>query len=106
MAQFLAGISKNIPWHVTAFHKDYKMRDHDNTRVATLLRTYEIGKEAGLNFVYPGNRPGEVGTRENTTCPACKTLLIERYGFAVLSNHLNPGGLCPKCSLKIPGRWD
>lgn len=105
IARFLAGISKEIPWHVTAFHKDYKMTDHDNTSVKQLIRAYDIGREEGLNFVYPGNRPGEVGDRENTYCPGCKTLLIERSGFHVLSNHLKPGGLCPKCNLKIPGRW-
>jgi len=106
IANFLAGISKDIPWHVTAFHKDYKMRDHDNTSVKQLIRAYEIGKEEGLNYVYPGNRPGEVGERENTYCPSCQALLVERFGFEVLSYHLKPGGLCPKCNFKIPGRWD
>jgi len=106
IAKFLAGISKDIPWHVTAFHKDYKMKDHDNTTIPHLIRAYEIGKEEGLHFVYPGNRPGEVGNRENTYCPSCKTLLIERYGFQVRGYHLKPGGACPKCNLNIPGRWD
>ncbi|MBI2082576.1 MAG: AmmeMemoRadiSam system radical SAM enzyme [Deltaproteobacteria bacterium] len=106
IAKFLSGISKEIPWHVTAFHKDYKMKDHDNTSIDLLTRAYEIGKEEGLKFVYPGNRPGEVGTRENTYCPSCNTLLIERFGFEVISYHLKKGGLCPKCNLKIPGRWD
>ncbi len=106
IAKFLAGISKDIPWHVTAFHKDYRMKDHDNTAVRQLIRAYEIGKEEGLNFVYPGNRPGEVGDRENTCCPACNALLIERVGFEVLANRLKPGGLCPQCGRKIPGRWD
>ncbi|MBI2066997.1 MAG: AmmeMemoRadiSam system radical SAM enzyme [Deltaproteobacteria bacterium] len=106
IAQFLAGISREIPWHITAFHKDYKMKDHHDTSIQQLLKAYEIGKEEGLHFVYPGNRPGEVGNRENTYCPSCNTLLIERYGFQVLSYHLKQGGHCPKCNLKIPGRWD
>lgn len=106
IAKFLAGISKDIPWHVTAFHRDYKMRDHDSTDVATLIRAYDMAKEEGLNYVYPGNRPGQVGNRENTYCPSCKTLLVERFGFEVLKYNLKPGGRCPKCDLAIPGRWD
>ena len=106
IAKFLAGISKDIPWHVTAFHKDYKMKDRDNTTVNHLLRGYEIGKEEGLNFVYPGNLPGRVGDAENTYCPSCKELVVERVGYNVLSYRLKPGGACPKCEAKIPGRWD
>ncbi len=106
IARFLAGISKDIPWHVTAFHQDYKMRGPRNTTPEDLLRAYNIGKEEGLHFVYPGNRPGEVGDRENTCCPSCHTTLIERFGFEVTANRLNPGGLCPQCGLNIPGRWD
>src|SRR5436309_9345051 len=58
IAQFLVGISPDIPWHITAFHQDYKMTDPDNTPVRTLLRAAEIGKTAGLNFIYAGNLPG------------------------------------------------
>lgn len=106
IAKFLAGISKDIPWHVTAFHKDYRMRDHENTAIQQLIRAYDIGKEEGLRYVYPGNRPGEVGDRENTYCPSCQTLLIERFGFEVRSNALKVGGRCPECNLQILGRWD
>ncbi len=106
IARFLAGISKEIPWHVTAFHSDYRMADHKNTQIPTLLRAYEIGKEEGLLFVYPGNRPGQVGGLENTRCPSCQTVLIERSGFRVLQNRLKKGGLCPQCDARIPGRWD
>src|SRR5215471_2411193 len=81
IAQFLSRISPDIPWHVTAFHQDYRMTDPDNTPVATLLRAVEIGKTAGLNFVYAGNVPGVVGGLENTYCPGCGDLLIERRGF-------------------------
>ena len=104
IAQFLAAISLDIPWHVTAFHKDYKMTDPDNTPVSTLLRASEIGKSAGLHYVYAGNIPGRVGDRENTYCPACHSLLIERYGFHVLQNNLN-NGACPHCHTPIPGVW-
>jgi pyruvate formate lyase activating enzyme len=106
IAKFLAGISRDIPWHVTAYHPDYKMRDHDRTTADQLIRAYDFGKETGLNFVYPGNLPGRVGDRENTYCPSCKSLLIERTGYEILGYHLKPGGACPKCDAQIPGRWD
>ena len=104
-ARFLAGVSPNIPWHVTAFHKDYRMTEPDNTTSAMLIRAAEIGVEAGLHFVYAGNRPGEVGNWENTYCPHCQTLLIERYGYVVLGYHLTDEGACPKCRQTIPGIW-
>jgi pyruvate formate lyase activating enzyme len=104
MAAFLASVSLDIPWHVTAFHQDYKMTDPDNTGVATLLRAAEIGTSAGLRFVYAGNIPGQVGRWENTYCPGCGTLLIERYGFRVRRNRID-GGACPDCQRIIPGFW-
>jgi pyruvate formate lyase activating enzyme len=104
-ARFIAGISLDIPWHVTAFHKNYKMTDPDNTTSATLIRAAEIGAEAGLHYVYAGNRPGEVGDWENTYCPQCQTLLIERFGYVILGYHLTDDGKCPKCQHTIPGIW-
>jgi pyruvate formate lyase activating enzyme len=105
VAEFLADISPDIPWHVTAFHKDYKMTDPENTPVSTLLRACEIGKAAGLRYVYAGNLPGSVGSWENTYCPTCQTLLIERHGFRVLQNVLDDGA-CPQCRAVIPGVWN
>ncbi len=90
---------------MTAFHKDYKMTDPNNTSAATLIRAAEIGAEAGLNFVYAGNRPGEVGNWENTYCPHCQSLLIERYGYVILGYHLTDAGQCPKCRQAVPGLW-
>jgi pyruvate formate lyase activating enzyme len=104
-ARFIAGVSRDIPWHVTAFHKDYKMTDHDNTDVKTLLRAAEIGKEAGLRFVYAGNLPGRVGEYEDTFCPQCNHRLIERTGYVIHEYHITAEGTCPKCSAKIPGIW-
>jgi pyruvate formate lyase activating enzyme len=66
LAGFLASVSLDIPWHVTAFHKDYKMTDPENTSPETLIRAAEIGKKAGLRYVYAGNLPGQVGDLENT----------------------------------------
>ena len=105
-ADFLHSISPDIPWHVTAFHKDYKMIDPDNTSAETLMRAAEIGKSTGLRYVYAGNLPGMVGPHENTYCPSCNTPLIERYGFQVLANRLVAGGRCPECSTSIPGIWE
>ncbi len=104
-ARFLASLSPDIPWHVTAFHQDYKMTDPDNTSAATLLRAASIGREEGLSFVYAGNLPGLVGEWEDTRCPQCSTALIERFGFQVRVYRLTPDGRCPDCSAAIPGVW-
>ncbi|MFN3477318.1 MAG: AmmeMemoRadiSam system radical SAM enzyme [Candidatus Methylomirabilales bacterium] len=105
-AEFLASISPDIPWHVTAFHKDYKMTDPDNTPPETLIRAAKIGQAAGLRYVYAGNLPGMVGPYEDTFCPTCRLPLIERWGFKILKDRLLPGGLCPSCQTKIPGIWE
>jgi pyruvate formate lyase activating enzyme len=57
-----------------------------------------------LNFVYTGNLPGDTGEWENTYCPGCRYLLIERRGFRIYQNHIK-NGHCPKCKRMIPGRW-
>jgi pyruvate formate lyase activating enzyme len=104
IAAFIASVSPDIPWHVTAFHQDYKMTDPDPTPVNTLLRAVEIGYNASLHYVYAGNLPGMVGKHENTYCPTCHELLIERFGFIVRKNAMKDGA-CPKCSTNIPGVW-
>ena len=104
-AGFVASISKDIPWHVTAFHPDYKMTDRGATPAATLLRAAEIGTEEGLRYVYAGNLPGQTGKWENTRCPECGETVIERIGFRVRRNRLAQGA-CPRCRTPIPGRWD
>ncbi len=106
LAGFLAGVSPDIPWHVTAFHKDYKMTDPENTSPETLIRAAEIGKKVGLRYVYAGNLPGMVGDWENTRCSNCQELLIERHGYLIVGYHLTPQGCCPSCGASIPGRWD
>ncbi|MCS6848571.1 MAG: AmmeMemoRadiSam system radical SAM enzyme [Anaerolineae bacterium] len=104
-ANFIAALSPDIPWHVTAFHKDYKMTDPDDTDARTLLRAAEIGRTAGLRYVYAGNLPGRVGEFEHTFCPTCGTTLIERYGYVILGYHLTAEGACPQCRTCIPGLW-
>jgi pyruvate formate lyase activating enzyme len=105
IAGFLAGVSLDIPWHVTAFHPDYQMTDPPATPAATLLTGAEIGRAAGLRYVYAGNLPGRVGTLEDTLCPSCGTTLVRRAGFTVLEVLLTPEGDCPNCSTRIAGVW-
>jgi pyruvate formate lyase activating enzyme len=105
MAGFLAGISSDIPWHVTAFHKDYKMTDPDDTRPEDLLRAVDAGRRAGLRYIYAGNLPGSVGPHEDTACAHCGEQLIRRCGYRILEYRLTPRGRCPQCSADIPGRW-
>ena len=104
-ARFLAGVSADIPWHVTAFHKDYKMTNPDNTPAATLLRASDIGREAGLRYVYAGNIPGHVGEYESTFCPNCNHKVIERRGYSIRDYHLTAEGTCPHCGTKVAGLW-
>jgi pyruvate formate lyase activating enzyme len=104
-AEFLVSVSPEIPWHVTAFHKDYRMTEPDNTSVDTLLRACAIGTEAGLRFVYAGNIPGRVGRWEHTWCPDCGGLLIERVGYVIRRQRIGADGTCPSCRRRIPGIW-
>ena len=106
LTEFLASVSPDIPWHVTAFHKDYKMTDPENTSARDLMRAAEIGKSAGLRFIYAGNLPGQVGELENTYCHNCHELLIERDGYLITGYYLTSNGSCPACGTTIPGRWD
>ena len=105
IAKFIAGVSKDIPWHVTAFHPDYKMTEPPRTSIQELDRAYHAGKDAGLDFVYAGNLPGNVGERENTYCPGCGALLIQRHGFYIEENRMN-GSACPDCGHAIAGVWE
>ena len=105
IAEFVAGVSTDMPWHVTAFHPDYKMTDPPRTPIDTLIRAYDIGKAAGLQYVYPGNTHGQVGNREDTHCPSCQRWLIRRRGFVVEENRMK-GSACPFCQTPIPGVWE
>ncbi|ADH85929.1 AmmeMemoRadiSam system radical SAM enzyme [Desulfurivibrio alkaliphilus] len=102
IANFIKETDPGIPWHVTAFYPTHEMLDRPPTPAATLRRAREIGLKNGLRFVYEGNIPGSGG--ENTYCPACQKLLIERHGFSIRANHL-AAGTCPACGEKISGVW-
>jgi pyruvate formate lyase activating enzyme len=105
IAGFINSVSPDIPWHVTAYHQDYKMAGENQfTPISTLIRAAEIGYNKGLHFVYTGNRPGQTRNFENTYCHSCNELLIERRGFQVFSNRITAGS-CPKCGVSVAGRW-
>jgi pyruvate formate lyase activating enzyme len=105
LTAFVAGVSPEIPWHVTAYHEDYRMSGTGGTTPAMLRRAVDLGREAGLRFVYAGNMPGMSGRLEDTRCPSCGETLVERRGFSVLANRLTGEGACPACATRIPGRW-
>ena len=105
LTEFVASVSPDMPWHVTAFHKDYRMRDPANTTPDMLMRAADIGREAGLRFIYAGNLPGEVAGLEDTRCSSCREVLVERYGYFIRSYRITPDGACPSCHTKVPGRW-
>jgi pyruvate formate lyase activating enzyme len=105
LTEFLASISPDIPWHVTAFHGDYKMTNPRDTRPEDLLRAAEIGRQSGLRYIYAGNLPGMVGDWENTRCPQCSETLIQRHGYLIKDYRLTPDGCCLNCTTAIPGRW-
>ncbi len=101
MATFIAdGLGRHVPWHLSAFHPDYKMKNHEYTGIETLERASAIGKKAGLYYVYMGNVP----VHGDTYCPDCGELLIDRTGYSVTINRLEDGR-CPKCGRKIEGVW-
>jgi pyruvate formate lyase activating enzyme len=105
LTEFLASVSPHIPWHVTAYHQDYKMTDPANTRAEDLLRAVEIGKQAGLRYVYAGNLPGRVGNLEDTRCQQCEATLIQRYSYLIQDYRITAEGTCPFCGVAVPGRW-
>ncbi|MHC1631582.1 MAG: AmmeMemoRadiSam system radical SAM enzyme [Methanotrichaceae archaeon] len=101
IAQFLASISPDMPWHVTAFYPTYKLRDVPPTSPETIGRASQIGKDAGIKYVYGGNIPG---MDENTTCPECGQPLVERVVFKTIRNEIE-NGKCPHCGESIAGVW-
>jgi pyruvate formate lyase activating enzyme len=103
-ARFISSVSADIPWHVTAFHPDYK-HEAPATSVAILQRAADIGQEAGLHYVYAGNLPGKVGSLEDTFCPKCTTRLIQRRGYTILDYKITSDGKCPNCNTPIAGVW-
>ena len=105
LTAFVAGVSPDIPWHVTAFHKDYRMNDPANTTPDMMVSAAGIGRANGLRYVYAGNLPGQVGDLEHTRCHACRALLVERHGYLIQRYRVTADGRCPDCRATIPGCW-
>jgi pyruvate formate lyase activating enzyme len=105
LTEFVASVSPDVPWHVTAFHRDYKMTEPGDTTPEMLLAAAAIGRAAGLQHVYAGNLPGRVGSLEDTHCASCHDTLIARYGYYIRDYRITADGRCPKCAAAVPGRW-
>jgi pyruvate formate lyase activating enzyme len=105
IASFLRSVSPDIPWHVTAFHPNYRMAEPEDTSPATLTRAAAIGRQQGLRYVYAGNLPDAVGEFENSFCPDCRNTLIVRRGMETVDYRITRVGCCPDCGKAIPGSW-
>jgi pyruvate formate lyase activating enzyme len=99
IARFIAGVSVDIPWHVSRFHPDYQYTETQATPVETLERALDIGRKAGIRYIYIGNVWGD---GENTACPQCGRRVISRSGFSVRKNEVQDGA-CPQCGTRIAG---
>ena len=100
-------LGANVPWHVTKYYPAYEFATKTfvpETPIGDLERARKIGREEGLNFVYIGNVPGHA--YENTYCPLCGELLIERYGFSLKNYRMAKDKRCPNCNLEIPIQGD
>lgn len=101
MAAYIAtDLGTDVPWHISRFHPTYRLTDCPSTPVDSLLIAREIGIQAGLQYVYTGNVPGDNG--ENTYCHSCGKLLIERWGFTIRKNRILDG-CCAFCKTVVPG---
>jgi len=105
LTRFLASVSPDIPWHVTAFHGDYKMTDTRDATAEDLIRAAAIGRAEGLRYVYAGNLPGQVGDLEDTRCPSCGATVIGRRGYRVTHRAQDELGRCLACRTPIAGYW-
>jgi len=95
-------IGKNYPLHFSRFHPDYKLSHLQPTPVKILEEARKYAMDIGLNFVYIGNVPGHEG--QNTYCPKCEKILIERKGYSIIQNNIE-NDACKFCGEKIPGVW-
>jgi pyruvate formate lyase activating enzyme len=103
IAEFIAGVDAGIPWHVSRFHPDYKFTEAGATPMKTMEKARAIGVKAGLKYIYLGN----VSPGNDTVCPGCAAVLVERSGFsAVRAKAFQHGTKCMECGSKIAGVWE
>jgi pyruvate formate lyase activating enzyme len=101
LAEFIVNeAGADVPWHISRFYPQYQMDDRGATPIEMLERAEQIGKEAGLHYVYLGNVPGSKG--ESTFCYSCNSVLIERVGYRIGAYNIK-NGCCPDCEAKIAG---
>ncbi len=100
IAEFVRSLGEEVPWHVSRFHPRYRIQDLSPTPVKTIQRAMEIGKGAGLKYVYSGNVSGQGG--ESTQCGTCGNLLIGRQGYFITANNLK-GSKCSRCGTVLAG---
>jgi pyruvate formate lyase activating enzyme len=103
-AEFFASVDPDMPWHVTAFHPDYKLLDKEPTPPEILIKAREIGKMAGIRHVYCGNVPLSYSEYESTICPKCGKELVRRRGYDIDNTNII-GGKCKFCKTAIKGVW-
>lgn len=102
IADFLASLNTDIPWHISRFSPAYKMMDLPSTSLEKLKEAYDIGKKAGLKNVYIGNYPTH--DYESTYCPKCGACVIERDSYNTI-NKLTKTGKCKECKTQVAGAF-
>ena len=103
IAEFIASLSVNIPWHISRFYPHNKMLNRSATPAETINRAIDAGGRAGLRYIYPGNI--SISGAGNTVCPQCGCILIEREGYFTRVKKLK-GGNCNVCGERIAGVWE
>jgi len=98
----LKDVGPDVPVHFTRFHPMYLIKNLPPTPISTLEKLRQAALEEGIRFVYTGNIPGHEG--ENTYCPQCRKMVIERRGYEIVRNDVRQG-TCPSCRTRIPGIW-
>jgi pyruvate formate lyase activating enzyme len=104
-ARAIASVSIDIPWILWNFHKDYRMSEPDDAGPLDVMRAAAIGRSEGLRFVYAGVQPGRVGDFEQTRCPGCGAVAVDRVGYQLTGYAIDTAGRCEACGTAIPGRW-
>lgn len=100
IADFIANeLDTDVPWHLSKFSPEisWKLKNIPQTNDGIIYQAYEIGKDAGLKYVYVGNMPGD--QKENTYCPKCAELAIRRMGYHI--DRLDNRGRCSKCDKSL-----